>query len=191
MTKVAFSISMSLDGFVTAGNQTREEPLAKNGEFLHEWFFHSGAEGYAYVQRLTSNVGSVICGRKCCDDSIPYWDENGPTGPLKLPLFVVTHRPLFASPSNGIYHAAETIPDAVKQAKSAARGKDVSLMGGADVFRQALAGEFVDEIELHIGPVHFGTGTRLFDTLPNQIKLEPTCMLDTPLARHIAYRVVE
>ncbi|WP_245279803.1 hypothetical protein [Rhizobium leguminosarum] len=36
MTKVAFNISMSLDGFITAGNQTREEPLGKNGEFLHD-----------------------------------------------------------------------------------------------------------------------------------------------------------
>ncbi|UIL31571.1 hypothetical protein LZK75_38180 (plasmid) [Rhizobium leguminosarum] len=86
MTKVAFNISMSLDGFITAGSQTREEPLGKNGEFLHGWFFNGGAEGDAYVQRLTSNVGAVICGRKCYDDSIPYWDENGPTGPLKLPL---------------------------------------------------------------------------------------------------------
>ncbi|MDR6817496.1 dihydrofolate reductase [Neorhizobium sp. 2083] len=76
MTKVAFNISMSLDGFITARNQTKEEPLGKNGEFLHEWFFNGGA----YVQRLASNVGSVICGRKCYDDSIPYWDENGPTG---------------------------------------------------------------------------------------------------------------
>ena len=131
------------------------------------------------------------CGRKCYDDSIPYWDENGPTGPLKLPLFVVTHRPLLASHSTGIYHAAGSIPDAVKQAKSAAGGKDVSLMGGADVFRQALAGGLVDEIELHIVPVLFGAGTRLFDTMPNQITLEPTSMLDTPLARHIAYRIVK
>ncbi|EJB07059.1 dihydrofolate reductase [Rhizobium leguminosarum bv. trifolii WSM597] len=191
MTKVVFNISMSLDGFITAGNQTKEEPLGKNSEFLHEWFFNNGAEGDAYVQRLTSNVGSAICGRKCYDDSIPYWDENGPTGPLKLSLFVVTHRPLLASHSTGIYHAAGTITDAVKQAKSAARGKDVSLMGGADVFRQALAGGLVDEIELHIVPVLFGAGTRLFDTLPNQIKLEPTSMLDTPLARHIAYRIVK
>jgi dihydrofolate reductase len=191
MTKVAFKISMSLDGFITAGSQTREEPLGKNGEFLHGWFFNGGAEGDAYVQRLTSNVGAVICGRKCYDDSIPYWDENGPTGPLKLPLFVVTHRPLLASHSTGIYHAAGSIPDAVKQAKSAAGGKDVSLMGGADVFRQALAGGLVDEIELHIVPVLFGAGTRLFDTMPNQITLEPTSMLDTPLARHIAYRIVK
>ncbi|PDS68286.1 riboflavin biosynthesis protein, partial [Rhizobium phaseoli] len=28
-------------------------------------------------------------------------------------------------------------------------------------------------------------------TLPEQIKLEPTSMLETPLARHIAYRVVK
>ncbi|MBB4525416.1 UNVERIFIED_ORG: hypothetical protein M2435_005419 [Rhizobium sophorae] len=80
-----------------------------------------------------SKVGAVICGRKCYDDSIPYWDENGPTGPLKLPLFVVTHRPLLASHSTGIYRAAGSIPDAVKQAKSAAGGKDVSLMGGASL----------------------------------------------------------
>ncbi|AVC47187.1 hypothetical protein [Rhizobium leguminosarum] len=53
MTKVAFNISMSLDGFITAGNQTREEPLGKNGEILHGWFFNGGAEGDAYVQRLT------------------------------------------------------------------------------------------------------------------------------------------
>ncbi|MBB3302507.1 MULTISPECIES: hypothetical protein [unclassified Rhizobium] len=49
----------------------------------------------------------------------------------------------------------------------------------------------VDEIELHIVPVLFGAGTRLFDTMPNQITLEPTSMLDTPLARHIAYRIVK
>jgi dihydrofolate reductase len=191
MAKVSFNISMSLDGFITAGDQTKEEPLGKHGEFLHEWFFNSGAEGDAYVQSLTSKLGAVICGRKCYDDSAPFWDEGGPTGPLRLPLFVVTHRPLLASHSTGIYHAASSIPDAIDQATAAAKGKDVSLMGGADIFRQALAAGLVDEIELHIVPVLFGAGTRLFDTLPEQIKLEPTSTFDTPLARHIAYRVVK
>jgi dihydrofolate reductase len=190
MTKVAFNISMSLDGFITAGNQTRDQPLGENGEFLHQWFFNSGAEGEAYVRRLSSGVGAVICGRKCYDDSAPYWDEGGPTGTLKLPLFVVTHRPLLATHSTGIYHAASSVRDAVSQAQKAADGKDVSLMGGADVFRQALANGLIDEIELHIVPVLFGAGTRLFETLPGQIRLEPTTTLDTPLARHIAYRVI-
>lgn len=191
MARVSFNISISLDGFITAGQQTREQPLGRDGEVLHEWFFKSGPEGDAYVQNLTSRLGAVICGRKCYDDSAPFWDAGGPSGKLKLPLFVVTHRPLLASHSTGIYHAAGGIADAVAQAKAAANGKDVSLMGGADVFRQALAQGFVDEIELHIVPVLFGAGTRLFDTLPAQIRLEPTTMLGTPLARHIAYRVVK
>ncbi|ANL31970.1 hypothetical protein AMC90_PD00945 (plasmid) [Rhizobium phaseoli] len=42
------------------------------------------------------------------------------------------------------------------------------------------AGGLVDEIELRIVPVLFGAGTRMLDTLPNQIKLEPTSMLGTP-----------
>ena len=83
MANVSFNISMSLDGFITAGNQTKEEPLGENG--------------------------------------------------------VVTHRPLLASHSTGIYHAASGIADAVAQATAAANGKDVSLMGGGNVFRQALA----------------------------------------------------
>jgi dihydrofolate reductase len=191
MSKVAFNISMSLDGFITAGNQTREAPLGKNGEILHQWFFNSGPQGDAYVRDITSNLGAVICGRKCYDDSAPFWDENGPSGPSAMPLFVVTHRPLLASHSTGLYHAASSIPDAVAQAKAAANGKDVSLMGGADVFRQALVAGFVDEIELHVVPILFGAGTRLFETLPEQIRLEPTRIVDTALALHLGYRVVK
>jgi hypothetical protein len=32
MAKVIFDISMSLDGFITASNQTPEEPLGEGGE---------------------------------------------------------------------------------------------------------------------------------------------------------------
>lgn len=84
MTKVAFNISMSLDGFITAGSQTREEPLGKNGEFLHGWFFNGGAEGDAYVQRLTSNVGAVICGRKRLD---PILGRERADGAVKAAAF--------------------------------------------------------------------------------------------------------
>ncbi len=39
MTKVTFEISMSLDGFVAAPNQTLEQPLGEGGERLHEWVY--------------------------------------------------------------------------------------------------------------------------------------------------------
>lgn len=63
-------------------------------------------------------------------------------------------------------------------------------MGGGNLARQAIAEGFLDEIQLHIVPILFGGGTRLFETLPRQIRLEATTMLDTPLARHIGYRVL-
>lgn len=55
-----------------------------------------------------------------------------------------------------------------------------SGLQGADVFRQALTGGLVDEIELRIAPVLFDAGTGLLDTRPNQIKLEATNVLHTP-----------
>ena len=41
MGRVIFQTSMSLDGFMTASEQTAEEPLGKGGEQLHEWGFSS------------------------------------------------------------------------------------------------------------------------------------------------------
>jgi dihydrofolate reductase len=189
MSKVIFNISTSLDGFITAAHQTAKEPLGENGEFLHEWAFNGGLQNAEHFKALLGSAGAVICGRKTYDDSLPYWDTNGPT-PNGLPIFVVTHRPLAESHKGGAYNSAGSIPEAIKRAKAAAGGKDVSLMGGANLARQAIAAGLVDEIELHIVPVLFGGGTRLFETLPKQIKLEPATMVDTPLARHIGYRVL-
>jgi dihydrofolate reductase len=45
----------------------------------------------------------------------------------------------------------------------AARGKDVSLAGGAHVARQYLAAALVDEMEIHLVPTLLGSGERLFD----------------------------
>jgi dihydrofolate reductase len=189
MSKLVFNISVSLDGYLTGPHQTVKEPLGENGEFLHEWAFNGGPENAAHFQELLGSAGAIICGRKTYDDSLPYWDTNGPT-PNGLPLFVVTHRPLADSNKGGAYNAASSIPDAIGKAKAAAGGKDVSLMGGGNLARQAIAQGLVDEIELHIVPVLFGGGTRLFETLPNEVRLEATTMVDTPLARHVGYRVV-
>jgi dihydrofolate reductase len=189
MSKVIFNLSVSVDGYLTGPHQTKEEPLGRNGEFLHEWAFRGGPQNAAYFEGLVNSVGASICGRKTYDDSLPFWNENGPH-PSGLPLFVVTHRPLAASHSGGAYHAAAGIAEAIEQAKAVSNGKDVSLMGGGNVARQAIAAGLVDEIVLHMVPVLFGGGTRLFETLPAEVKLEPSTMLDTPLARHIGYRVV-
>jgi dihydrofolate reductase len=189
MSTVIFSISMSLDGYITGPNQTPEEPLGRDGEFLHEWAFNGGPENEGFLRDSIAEIGAVICGRKTYDDSLPFWGEGGPTGAARLPVFVVSHRPLAASHAGGIYHLAATLPEAVAGATAAAGGKSVSLMGGADLARQAIAAGLVDEIAINIVPVLLGGGTRLFETLDKEVRLERVGLIDTKAATHLRYRV--
>jgi riboflavin biosynthesis pyrimidine reductase len=48
----------------------------------------------------------------------------------------------------------------------------------------------VDEIRLHLVPVLFGAGTRLFDDLgTKQIELESTEVVASPAVTHLRFRV--
>ncbi len=70
-------------------------------------------------------------------------------------------------------------------------GKDVTVMGGADVGRQFLRAGLVDELSLHVVPVVFGGGTRLFGDDPaERVQLEALSAIQTPSATHLTYRIV-
>ncbi len=188
MSKVTYTMSMSVDGYVVGPGATREKPLGANGDILHEWAFGGSPEGTAFVERVMQNTGASICGRNTYDDSIPFWDERGPTGDLRLPLFVVTHRPLAASHSGGVYHAAPGVGEAIAAARAAAPGKDVGIMGSS-IGSQAIDLGLVDEIVVSIVPILFGGGVRMFEALGKEVRLEPMEVVDTKPATHIRYRV--
>lgn len=65
------------------------------------------------------------------------------------------------------------------------------MMGGADIGQQYLRAGLVDEISIHLVPVLFGSGTRMFDHLGDEhIQLEIIEVIPTPAATHLRYRVV-
>jgi dihydrofolate reductase len=106
-------------------------------------------------------------------------------------VFVVTHRAPTDDPPGGVYRfVTDGIGSALAQARTAAADKGVTVMGGADVGRQFIAAGLVDEISLHVVPVLFGAGTRLFDDVhKGHVTLEPLDVLSTPSATHLRYRV--
>jgi dihydrofolate reductase len=195
MSKVIFDISMSLDGFMTAANQTPKEPLGKGGQQLHDWSFGEDADalGRKMLEEGVASIGAVICGRKTYDDSLPWWSADGPTGSARRPLFVVTHEAPAESPQGGVYtFVTDGLESALAQARAAAGEKDISVMGGASIGQQYIAAGLVDEIQLHVAPVLFGSGTRLFERLGDaHIQLEPLEVVVTPPATHLRYRVVK
>jgi dihydrofolate reductase len=84
----------------------------------------------------------------------------------------------------------DDVTSAMAQAKEAAGAKNV-LVHGAGTAQLALAAGVLDEIELHVVPVLFGQGRRLFEGLPpDHIELERTRVLEGEAGvTHIRYRV--
>ena len=188
MSKVVFDMSMSLDGFATATGQTAEEPMGPGGLKLVEWAFDSDdATSREILTRAVGAAGAVIVGRRTYDTSIAWWGDTGPTGDNRLPVFVITHRD---TEPYGVYRfVTGGLESAVAQAKEAAGDKVVAI-SGADVGQQLLKAGLVDEISVHVAPVLFGSGTRLFADIGDaHISLEPLEVIETPKAAHLRFRV--
>jgi dihydrofolate reductase len=191
VSAVIFDMSMSLDGYVRAANPRPDAPLGDGGEALHAWVMNEDdAVGRDVLSRGVAGTGAVICGRVTYDDSLPWWDADGPTGPARLPVFVLTHTAPSDAPAGGVYVFVTTgIEDALAQAQTAANGKNVTIMGGPAVGNQFLRAGLVDELSIHLAPVLFGTGTRLTETLRAHTELELADLVSAPSATHLRYRI--
>lgn len=192
MGQVVFDMSMSLDGFVAASERTADEPLGAGGEVLHRWAMAADpADAAAVAESGADRLGALVAGRRTYDESIRWWGADGPTGPRRLPLFVVTHQIPDEVPSDSVYTFVTDGPEiALSKALDAAGEADVAIMGGPDLGRQYLARGLVDEIGVHLVPVLFGTGTPMFSMLDGHIALEPVEVIPAPSATHLRYRVI-
>jgi dihydrofolate reductase len=192
MSKIISGISMSLDGFVTGPNVTREQQLGDGGQVLHRWLHEPDPRDTALLAGMRSNLGSILMGRRSYDlaEGDGGWGDGGPAGPA--PCFVLTHNPpapeavrapaVFTFVTDGIHSAVE-------KAKAAAGGKVVAVHG-ASAAQQCLAAGLMDEIQIHLVPVLLGSGTRLFEHLGGQFRLQRTMVVETPNATHLRFRVI-
>jgi dihydrofolate reductase len=190
---VSFDISMSLDGYITAANRSADEPLGEGGERLHEWAFGEEERNCALMGAWLESLGAVIAGRTTYDESLPWWGVNGPTGPARRPVIVVTHEPPDETPEGGVYtFVTGGIEAALTDAKRAADGRDVTIMDGASLGQQYLAAGLVDEISIHLVPVLFHRGMRMFENLGgDHTQLEPVDVIETDTAIHMRFRIVK
>lgn len=173
MTRVIFDISMSLDEFVTAAGVRPEEPLGNGGQRLHEWAFGEDERNRELLAEAVNFVGAVIAGRRTYDLSIPWWGADGPAGPARVPVFVVTHAEPEEVPEGGVYtFVTDGIESALEEAKAVAGEKAVAVMGGAELGRgplrpppgQRLIGDYRRADEAHISK-WTAASLRLWSTL--------------------------
>jgi dihydrofolate reductase len=129
MSKVVLELSISLDGFATGPDVSREEPMGTGGEALHEWMFagKSEAESEAFETAHHREHGALIMGRRMVDLGIGPWGEDPP---FHAPCFVVTRRPAETIVKKGgtsYLFVTDGIEAALERARQAAGSKDIQV----------------------------------------------------------------
>ena len=196
MTKVLSGITVSVDGYVAGPNDVPGNGLGDGGERLHYWVFggpwtyenepegEATGEDAAWLKEAMSGLGAVVAGRWTYEAANHWGDEN----PWGFPVFIVTHRPE-EQPEGDAFTFVSGVEEAVRQAREAAGDKNVHVMGGADVIRQALEAGLVDELTIIVAPVVLGGGKRLFEGFTKSIDLEHIGLRQSPYATFVDYRV--
>jgi dihydrofolate reductase len=190
MGKVIYDISMSLDGFITAANARPEAGLGDDGERLHDWGFNSADSRNHELMAKVTHIGAYIGGRNTYNVSIRYWGADGPTGSARVPTIIVSHTIPKDIPDAGVYTFVESVEAALEKAKQVAGDKDI-IIQGANVAQQLITLGLVDEIFIHLVPVLFGSGIRLFEQVGSEhVPLETVEVIETTEAVHLRYRVM-
>jgi dihydrofolate reductase len=199
MSKLKFSISISIDGFMAGPNQSRENPLGEGGESLHEWAFaaRGGKDAEAeYANLWNKNVGAVVMGRNMFGPIRGDWGDESWNGwwgddpPYHTPVFVLTHHerePVEMQGGTTFHFVTDGIEAALQLATDAAGGKDVSLGGGASTARQYIRAGLVDEMAVHVTPILLGSGERLFEDVGALAGYECVELASSSAVAHFTY----
>jgi dihydrofolate reductase len=207
MSSSVLYMSMSLDGFIAGPNAGVGNGLGNGGERLHEWIFagagdgaDSGEDGVdikAVARRLrgvnrqvfdeSMATGAVVAGRGTFEPA-EGWGGDHHDG---VPIYILSRHaaPPWAAGWPNVHYVSD-LAGAMRDAKRAAGDKNV-LVHGAGIAQRALPAGLLDELEIHLIPVLFGDGRRLFELLgAEQRELERIRVLEGEGGViHLRYRV--
>ena len=209
MSKIFVNIGLSLDGYMAPRGMTIENwdrPEHENwgaqwgalmGWVLKQQYFREnlkfgpgGETGPVndMLRHTMERSGANIMGKRMFEQGERSWPEDAP---FHAPVYVLTHEkrePWVRPGGTTFYFNNDGAERALERARAAAGARDIRISGGADVIQQFLNMDAVDELEIALAPVLFGSGRRLFENLDEalpQFRIDK--VLDTPAATHLRY----
>lgn len=188
MTRVILHFTKSLDGFIAGPDVGEANPMGVGGEALHEWMCGDVAPAdREQIAAIRDRVGGVVIGRRTFDIGFRHWDNDTP---FAAPSFVLTHR---AAPDikarSGTIRFITSGPDlCIAEARRAAGGKDVLVMGG-ETAHTLLKRGLVDQLVLQVAPLLLGRGVRLFEGIDEPLELERVWSMASPNTTHLTYNL--
>ena len=206
MSKVFVNVGLSLDGYLAPEGMTMNNPGYKNWGAkwgaLMAWLMNQqymranlklgpGGETGAVndlVRWTTERIGANIMGKRMFDQGEIAWPEEAP---FHTPVYVLTNvkREPWVRPGGTIFYFINDGPErALEMARKSAGRRDIRIAGGADVIQQYLNMRVIDELEIALAPVLFGSGRRLFDNLRepgSEFRIDR--VIESPGATHLRY----
>ena len=206
MSKVFVNIGLSLDGYMAPEGMTMDDFeykgwgakwmalmawLVNQQSFRENLKFGPGGETGPVndlVRATTERIGANIMGKRMFDQGESTWPEDAP---FHTPVYVLTHaeREPWVRPGGTTFYFINDGPErALEIARESARDRDVRIAGGADVIQQYLNLGDVDELEIALAPVVFGSGRRLFENMSEPVpQFRIDKVLNGPAATHLRY----
>lgn len=156
MGKVAWGFTASIDGFIAGPG--------------HDMSWLSASEPYAEgtTVDMASKVAVIIAGRDGYDAAKAQQDERGELtsepygGVWSGTEIILTHRPKELADDQRVIALNCSITEAVARAQKIAGDRDIQIIS-ADIARQAIEHDLIDELQVFVAPVFLGDGIRIFD----------------------------
>ncbi len=181
--KVIVGAVMSLDGFMAG----------PGGDLSRLYPDMAAMRETKMLQDAIRMTGAVVMGRRTYAMGEP--DAYDGDYEFQVPIFVVTHAAPNRLPRQDarltFTFVTDGVESAIRQARAAAGGRNVTVVGGASTLQQCLQLGLADEVEISLRPVLLGGGLRLFEHLSSApIELEIFSVDRTRLTTDLRYRVV-
>ncbi|MFI5720425.1 dihydrofolate reductase family protein [Nocardia sp. NPDC051750] len=156
MGKVAWGFTCSIDGFIAGPG--------------HDMSWLSAAEPAAAgtTEGMAAEVAVIISGRAGYDAAIAQRNERDELtsaaygGAWSGTEFILTHRPEELADDPTVVALNCDIEETIRRAQEIAGDRDVQIIS-ADIARQALEHDLIDELQVFVAPVFLGDGIRIFD----------------------------
>jgi dihydrofolate reductase len=185
MGKVILGVTISMDGFA-------EDKSGSVGPLYPDL---DALQNSRFLKESIRNTGSVVMAwKEFAMAENPDWFLGNYE--YQVPIFVFTDIRPKKHPKEGgslrFIFVTDGIESAVRQAKAAAGGKDVTIIGSANITQLAIKAEVADELELDVIPVFLREGFRPFENIGSkQINLKRVKVAELARGRtHLKFRII-
>ncbi|WP_233437840.1 dihydrofolate reductase family protein [Agromyces laixinhei] len=132
------------------------------------WMSAAEPSADGVTERMAGEVAVIISGRAGYDAAKAQQDDRDEMtseaygGAWSGTEFILTHRPDEIADDPTIIAQNCDVVEAIRRAREIAGDRDVQIIS-ADIARQALEHDLIDELQVFVAPVFLGDGTRIFD----------------------------